>query len=260
MRQLLFQIAYDGTNYHGFQVQKNALSVAEVFQNAVEQVFGRREDIIGCSRTDTGVHANHYYITCKTESSIAEERAHRALNFYLPNDIAVLDCREVPLSFHPRYDAVQKRYLYKIWCSRVQNPFLLPYAYWYHHSVDVPKMQRAADLMLGTHDFAAFCASGSDIEDTVRRMDEISLNMEGNLLTVSVTGNGFLYHMVRIMVGTLLFVSEGKILPEEIPEILEGKDRSRAGKTAPAKGLFLDEVFFDPKKEGLQDVGTTRQH
>lgn len=247
MRQLLFQVAYAGTAYHGFQVQKNALSVAEVFQDAVEQVFGRREDIVGCSRTDTGVHANRYYIGCKTAHTIPAKQAVRALNFYLPQDIAVLDAAEVPLSFHPRYHAQKKRYLYRIWCSPVQNPFLLRYAYWYHHSVDLPAMQRAAEHMLGTHDFAAFCSAGCDVKDTVRRMDEITLTQDGALLTFSVTGNGFLYHMVRIMVGTLLFVSEGKIAPDEIPAILHSGNRRRAGKTAPAEGLFLDEVFYQEK-------------
>lgn len=245
MRNLLFTISFKGTRYHGFQVQKNALTVCEVFQNAVEKVVGRREDIKGCSRTDSGVHANHYCISMKTVCMIPCDRLVCAINCRLPDDIAVLSCREVPEDFHARYSCKKKRYIYKIDNSEIKSPFLEGLAFRYRYPIDEKLLDQAAKAFLGTHDFKAFCSTGSKVEDTVRTIYRCDVHREGRLVIVTVEGNGFLYNMVRIMVGTLLHVARGAIAPNEIGAIIDAGDRRRAGKTAPAHGLYLDEIFYE---------------
>lgn len=247
MRNLLLTIRYKGTAYHGFQVQNNALSVAEVFQDAVEAVFKKRLDIKGCSRTDTGVHANCFCISMQIESSIPCQNIVRALNVHLPMDIAVTNCRDVPLAFHARYSCTGKQYLYKILASDIKDPFLEGLAYQHRHSIDAPQLHRAAQGFVGTYDFTAFCSTGSKIEDMTRTIYSASVVQEGNMIYFRVHGDGFLYNMVRIMVGTLLEVSKGTLQEDEILDIIKSKDRSRAGATAPACGLYLDQVFYDDK-------------
>lgn len=244
-RHLLMIVRYRGTNYHGFQVQQNKVTVAQVLQDAVEQVFKSRLPIKGSSRTDAGVHANAFPVTLHTTSSIPCEALVRAMNVHLPQDVAVLSCREVPPEFHPRYDCVGKRYLYKIWNSPVKNPFLADLALYHKYPMDVEAMDQAAQGFLGTHDFKAFCSAGSKVEDTVRVMTHASVRREGELVTFSITGSGFLYNMVRIMVGTLLEVSRGAIPPQAIPDIIQSGDRQKAGPTALPHGLYLDEVFYE---------------
>lgn len=244
MRNLLFKIAYRGTNYHGWQVQKNALAIQEVVQNAIEKVFMKREDIVGCSRTDAGVHANAYYFHMQTEHGIPVERVSLALNHFLPNDICVLHCEEVPMDFHARYHVRSKEYIYKIWASPVRNPFLEDMAYHYPYALRLEEMKNAAHSFIGTHDFAAFCASGSDLADTIRTVHYADINEAKDLVVFRVCGDGFLYNMVRIMVGTLLSVSQGRLGMEDIPCILQSKDRSKAGKTISPKGLYLNAVNY----------------
>lgn len=244
-RHLLMIVRYRGTNYHGFQVQQNKVTVAQVLQDAVEQVFKSRLPIKGSSRTDAGVHANAFPVTLHTTSSIPCEALVRAMNVHLPQDVAVLSCREVSPEFHPRYDCVGKRYLYKIWNSPVKNPFLADLALYHKYPMDVEAMDQAAQGFLGTHDFKAFCSAGSKVEDTVRVMTHASVRREGELVTFSITGSGFLYNMVRIMVGTLLEVSRGAIPPQAIPDIIQSGDRQKAGPTALPHGLYLDEVFYE---------------
>lgn len=244
-RHLLMIVRYRGTNYHGFQVQQNKVTVAQVLQDAVEQVFKSRLPIKGSSRTDAGVHANAFPVTLRTTSSIPCEALVRAMNVHLPQDVAVLSCREVPPEFHPRYDCVGKRYLYKIWNSPVKNPFLADLALYHKYPMDIEAMDQAAQGFLGTHDFKAFCSAGSKVEDTVRVMTHASVCREGELVTFSITGSGFLYNMVRIMVGTLLEVSRGAISPQAIPDIIQSGDRQKAGPTALPHGLYLDEVFYE---------------
>ena len=170
MRKLLFEIAYRGTAYHGYQVQKNARSVAETLQDAVEAVFKKREGIVGCSRTDTGVHANQYFFHMETESGIPEKAAVIAMNNSLPSDIAVLSCREVPADFHARYSVRYKEYLYKIWDAPVRNPFLDGLAYHNRRRLDEELLHRCAQEFLGEHDFIGFCSAGGKKHDTIRRM------------------------------------------------------------------------------------------
>ena len=245
MRNLMLTLRYRGTNYHGFQVQKNGITVCQVVQDAVEKVFGSRLDVKGCSRTDAGVHANAFVLTLRTQSPIPCDRVIQAMNVHLPGDVAVRDCREAPEDFHPRYSCTGKRYLYQFHNSRVRDPFLENLALLVRTPLQEDVMGRAAEALVGTHDFSAFCAAGGSVEDKVRTIRECRVTRQGELVTLSVTGDGFLYHMVRIMAGTLLEVSAGRIAPEELPEILSSRDRSRAGPTAPPWGLYLDEVFYD---------------
>lgn len=244
MRNLLMTIQYDGSDYHGWQVQSNALTVQEVFQNAVEKVFRSRLDIKGCSRTDSGVHANMYCVSLKTDMNIDCLGALRAMNTALPPDIAVIDCREVSSDFHPRYSCKSKEYVYKIYNGSIRNPFLQKYAFHYRYALDAELMDREAQAFLGKHDFSGFCSARSDIEDTVRCVKNVSVKREGDMVLFTVEADGFLYNMVRIMVGTLLFVNEGKIKPGELKDVIESKDRSRAGKTAPPQGLYLNRVNY----------------
>lgn len=244
-RHLLLTIQYRGTRYHGFQVQKNALSVAQVLQDAVERVFGERLDVKGCSRTDAGVHANRFALTLRTNAAIPGAAVTRALNVNLPEDIAVLGCREVPEDFHPRYSCRGKRYVYKIWNSPVKNAFLSDLALHWKYPLDAARMDESARDFVGTHDYMAFCSAGGKKEDTIRTITETSVTRSGDLVEFSVTGSGFLYNMVRIMTGTLLEISRGGIAPDSIPAILESRSRAFAGPTVPPHGLYLDDVFYD---------------
>ncbi|MBR2134410.1 MAG: tRNA pseudouridine(38-40) synthase TruA [Eubacterium sp.] len=244
MRNLLITIQYDGSCYHGWQVQKNALSVQEVFQNAVEKVFLKRLDVKGCSRTDTGVHANMYCLTLMTDMKISDEGVIMALNTHLPDDIAVIDCIEVDKDFHPRYSCKSKEYVYKLYNGKRPNPFYSKYAFHYHREIDADYLNEEAQAFVGTYDYQAFCSSKTDIEDTVRTVKSFSVWREGDMVFFKVEADGFLYNMVRIMVGTLLFVSEGKIKSGELKSVILSKDRSKAGKTAQPQGLYLNKVNY----------------
>ena len=244
MRRLLITIQYDGTAYHGWQVQKNALSVQEVFQDAVEKVFLKRLDVHGCSRTDTGVHANMYCLTLDTDMDISDEGVIMALNTKLPDDIAVIDCKEVAPDFHPRYSCKSKEYVYKLYNAKRPNAFLSKYTLHYRRDIDEKYLDREAKAFIGTHDFSGFCSAKTDITDTVRNVYAFDVWREGDIVYFRVEADGFLYNMVRIMVGTLLFISEGKIRDGELADIIESKDRKRAGKTAKPQGLYLNRVIY----------------
>lgn len=244
MRQVLLKIKYLGTNYHGWQVQDNAVTVQEKIQDAIEEIFGERLDVTGCSRTDAGVHANEYCCTIKTSSDIDCFKLQGGLNAKLPSDISVFDVLDVDLDFHPRYSCNGKQYIYKINNSISKDPFLEGRALHYPKDIDVELLNRCAKDFIGTHDFSSLCGSKSDIEDCTRTVYNASVTREGELVTFSVTGDGFLYNMVRIMVGTLLFINEGKLAPDSIPTILMSGDRTAAGRTAPACGLYLNKVFY----------------
>ena len=244
MKRLLISIKYDGTAYHGWQVQKNALTVQEVFQNAVEKVFGKRLDVKGCSRTDSGVHANMYCLTLDTDRNISNDGVVMALNTKLPSDISVFDCREVPSDFHPRYNCCSKQYVYKIYNGKARDPFLHRYSYYYRRPIDADYLNNEAQAFLGKHDFLGFCSIKSDVEDTVREVKSVRVWRGGDMVYFEVEADGFLYNMVRIMVGTLLFVNEGKIEKGELAEVIASKERTRAGKTAPPQGLFLNQVNY----------------
>lgn len=252
MRNLLLTIRFDGSAYHGWQVQHNALAVQEVFQNALGRVIGETPDLKGCSRTDSGVHALQYCISLKTEHNIPCERLVCALNHFLPEDIAVLSCREVPMEFHARYSCSGKEYLYKIWNAKVRDPFLNRRVLHYWYPLDERKLNQAAAGFLGRHDFTSFCTLDSRERGSLERTVSCSkVERVGDMVTFTVAADGFLYNMVRIMVGTLLRVAQGKLCPEEIPAVIEQKNRKAAGPTAPAQGLYLNRVFY-PEKYALQ--------
>ncbi len=244
MRNLLLTISYDGSAYHGWQIQENAITVQEAFQSAVKKVFSEDIDIKGCSRTDSGVHANNYCLSFKTYKSIPCENIVLALNTYLPSDIAVLSCCEVPDDFHARYNVKTKQYVFKLYNGKIRNPFLEKYAYHYRFALDADYLNKEAQAFCGTHDFAGFCSAHSGVEDTVRTVKAFTVMRDGDMVYFTVEADGFLYNMVRIMVGTLLFVSEGKIKEGELSDIIKSKNRKRAGKTAPPQGLYLDKVNY----------------
>lgn len=244
MKKLAITIQYDGTAYHGYQVQSNAITIQEKFQDAVEAVFGERLDVTGCSRTDTGVHANMYVLTIDTDMSITNEGVIMALNSNLPKDIAVIDCKEVDADFHPRYSCKSKQYVYKLYNGNRPNPFLANYAFHYRRNIDAEYLNKEAQAFLGTHDFSGFCSSKSDVEDTVRTVHFFEVKREGDMVLFTVEADGFLYNMVRIMVGTLLFVAESKIKEGELKDIIDSRDRKRAGKTAHPEGLYLNKVNY----------------
>lgn len=248
MRNLLVEVSYKGTNYHGYQVQANAVTVAEKLQDAIETVLKVREPIVGCSRTDAGVHANSFCFHMKTEATIPCENFVIAMNCALPGDIAVLSCREVPLDFHARYCSQGKEYVYKIWNSSVKNPFLEDLALQYPYKIDEKQLNEAAKEFIGTYDFKAFCAQGGKEMDTVRTIYDFEVRREGDLVLFTVKGNGFLYNMVRIMVGTLLKVQEGKIASSDIKNIILSKDRNNAGPTVQPHGLYLNRVFYGDER------------
>lgn len=244
MRNLLLTIRYDGSSYHGWQVQKNAVTVQQVFQKAVEKLFCEKIDIKGCSRTDSGVHANMYCVSFKTDKNIPCKNIIAGLNTYLPKDIAVTDCKEVAHDFHARYSVRSKKYVYRVYNAQIRDPFLKDYAFHYRYPLNADYLNTESQAFVGTHDFCGFCSSRSDVEDTVRTVYSFSVERKGDEVIFSVEANGFLYNMARIMVGTLLFVNEGKIRPGELAQIIDSKERKRAGKTAPAQGLYLNSVKY----------------
>lgn len=251
--KILLKIRYMGTNYCGYQVQPNAVSIQQKLNEATAAVFGFDCDIVGCSRTDSGVHAKEFCATVtkkgteELQTNIPVERIPLAISAHLPEDISVFDAIWVPESFHARYDVKEKEYLYRIYNSPVRDPFEEG------RSCRLPvritddgflKMQKAAERFCGKHDFAAYMAQGSKVASTVRTVTRATVERDGDLILFRVAADGFLYHMVRILAGTLVEVAEGKIPVEEIDAITASRDRSRAGLTMPACGLYLNRVVY----------------
>ena len=243
-RSLLLTLRFDGTNYHGWQVQQNAVTVQQTLQNAIEAVFGVREGVVGCSRTDAGVHAEMFCVGFKTDSSMDCEQIIKALNFHLPCDIGVYACREVSAKFHPRYSCVTKRYVYRIWNSPHKNPFTRERYMHYPYPLDADSLHEVSQSFVGTHDFCGFASSGHSVEDTVRTVKAFNVTRCGDEVFFRVEADGFLYNMVRIMVGTLLDIAAGKIAASDLPQIILSGERANAGKTAPACGLYLERVNY----------------
>lgn len=244
MPRLLLTLRFIGTHYHGWQVQKNALTVQNMLQDAIERVTGYRSDVIGCSRTDAGVHASMYCCSTDTDSKLYGDKMVSALNAYLPRDIAVYNCCEVGADFHPRYCAKSKQYLYRIWNSPARNPFWDGLALHVRRPVDVERLNVAAADFLGEHDFSSFCAAGSSVCNTVRHVLKCELSRNGELVVLTIQANGFLYNMVRIIMGTLLEIDAEKLPYNCISDVLKAHTRSAAGATAPACGLILDKIFY----------------
>lgn len=251
--KILLRISYLGTNYSGYQVQKDARTVQGALCEAAERVFGTKCDITGCSRTDSGVHANEFCATVTAqgtnsiETTIPTEKIPVVFATVLPQDISVNSAEWVDEDFHARYNVRYKEYVYKIYNAQVQNPFFADRSWHYPRHIDdecVLRMNEAAKAFVGKHDFASYMASGSDIKDTNRTVFEAEVKREGDFIIFRVSADGFLYNMVRIFTGTLIGVAEGRISPDDIPQITEAKDRSLAGVTAPAKGLYLNRVVY----------------
>lgn len=251
--KLFLKISYLGTAYSGYQTQKNGLGIQQVLGEAAARLFGFECDICGCSRTDRGVHANEFCLTvCRRrtdslETAIPDDGILRALNTYLPPDIAVRSVEWRPADFHPRYSAKGKQYVYRIYNSPVRSPFEYGRALHYPRMIDdekLARMQSAAQLLLGRHDFSCFMASGSDVTDRERTITRAEFVRECDVICFYIAADGFLYNMVRIIVGTLLEVAEGKRTPDSIPALIASGDRRNAGRTAPAEGLYLDRVMY----------------
>lgn len=244
MRNLLLTLRYNGTSFHGWQVQPNGNTVQQELCIAFKNLSGNNEYIIGCSRTDAGVHANMFCCNVRTECAVSTEKIPDALNFYLPPEIAVYDCKEVDYDFHARYDCKGKEYVYLIYNGKHRNPFYENKAMFYPYEIDAEMLDGEAKAFIGIHDFSAFCSSGTDIEDKVREIYDCSVTRNNDLIEIRVSGNGFLYNMVRIIVGTLLDIQKGKIQKGSIPKILESRNRENAGVTAEPDGLYLNKVFY----------------
>ena len=242
--RVLLRIEYKGTDYCGWQRQKNGLSVQEVLANAVRETTGEASVMHGSGRTDAGVHAMGQAVHFDTHTNIPLDKLPIAINAHLPDSIRVLSAREVNPTFNARFDALSKTYLYKVYCAPVSSPLREGLFAFVHKRPDITKMRRAAEHILGEHDFKVFQAAGGHVKTTVRTITSLEIAESGDEITFEVTGNGFLYNMVRIMVGTLYYVGIGKIDAEEIPEILLSGDRKRAGKTMPPEGLYLKEVKY----------------
>ncbi len=251
--KLFLKLSFLGTRYQGYQVQGDRPTVQKILNEVTEHIFGFPCDIVGCSRTDSGVHAEEFCVTVankgqgRLETTVPAEKVPRALNALLPEDIAVNDAYWVPDEFHPRYDVKYKEYVYRMWNGKVRNPFLADRMFCLPHLAteeDVARMDCAAREFVGTHDFRAFMAQGSKVKDTVRTVFDAAVTSGENSVVFRVAANGFLYNMVRIMAGTLLDVGRGYTAPEEIGNILAGRNRHAAGRTAPAYGLYLHRVSY----------------
>lgn len=245
MRRVKLTIAYDGTNYCGWQVQPNGITIEEVVNKALSKLTGEKIVVIGASRTDSGVHAMGNVAVFDTKTTIPSERIAMAVNRILPEDIVVVKSEEVPLDFHPRYCDCEKTYEYHIVNTRISIPTKRLTNYFVSYELDIEKMREGASYLVGEHDFASFCNIKTDVESTVRTVKELEILKNGDEITIRIRGNGFLYNMVRIIVGTLIRVGRGFYQPQQVKEILEAKNRKAAGVTVPPHGLMLMEIRYN---------------
>ncbi len=245
MSKLLLTVCYDGTRFHGWQVQPNGVTVQATLQDAIQQITGIRHDLTGCSRTDAGVHARRFYCTTEVPARMTAEQFCKALNAVLPEDVAIVEAKEVPADFHPRYSAKGKRYVYRIWNGAARDPFTRKYALHIRMPLDLARLNKTAQLFLGTHDFSAFCSAGSSVEDKIRTVSHSAVSRQGDMVCYTVEADGFLYNMVRIFVGTLLDVQAGRLTEDDVRRALATGDRQAAGVTAPPWGLCLEEVWYE---------------
>ena len=242
--RIMLRVAYDGTSYSGWQVQPNAVTVEGVLKNALEDLFAQPIMVIGASRTDAGVHAMGNVAVFDVETRIAPEKIAYALNARLPEDIKIHESRVVKDDFHPRHVDCVKTYEYSVWNATFENPKERLYCHFDYGKLDIENMKKACEYFVGEHDFTSFCSTGTQVEDKVRTIYSIDVSQIGCKLIIRVTGNGFLYNMVRIIAGTLFKVGQGAINPADISTIIESRDRQLAGPTAPARGLTLVEIKY----------------
>jgi len=255
MRKIRLLLEYDGADYHGWQAQPEKITVQGVLEDRIRQLTGGPAKVLGAGRTDAGVHALAQVAAFRTESAHDISTIKKALNATLPEDIRIIDVTEVPDSFNPRDDALRKSYFYIIAKDRKPPVFMHGYSWTVPQPLDVPSMVRASRTLIGTHDFTSFMGAGSDIKNTVREVfsldieeiteiDFMTARLKGNFIRVRIEAKGFLRHMVRNIVGTLVEVGRGRISPDRLQEILEARDRKLAGQTAPARGLFLERIVY----------------
>lgn len=245
MKRVKLVVAYDGTNYHGWQVQDNGITIEEVLNRTISELVQEDIKVIGASRTDAGVHACGNVAVFDTESRIPGDKFSFALNQRLPEDIRIQESCEVDADFHPRYADTVKTYEYNTLNRRFELPSKRLYAAFCYYPMDIERMNQAAAYLVGEHDFKSFCSAGAQVQTTVRTIYAVNVTKDDDMVHIRITGNGFLYNMVRIIAGTLMQVGTGLMEPEQVKEILEARDRSKAGPTAVAKGLTLVEIRYE---------------
>lgn len=246
LKRILFTIAYDGSDFFGWQKQpdENIRTVQGEFEKALGRFFKKNIECIGASRTDRGVHAMGQRAVIDIDTTVPTEKFPLALHSFLPEDISVVKAEDVSEEFHPRYDCVKKTYQYKIYNGKYRNPICRKYSEYCHVFLDEKKMNEVSKAFIGTHDFKAFAASGNSSKTTVRTIFDIDVKREGEFVVITVTGDGFLYNMIRIMAGTLMLAGTGKLDFDGLLKIIESRDRTKAGKTAGPNGLTLMEINY----------------
>ena len=257
MRNIAIFLSYLGTDYHGWQMQKNLATVQETMEKAVEMIVKQPVHVTGCGRTDAGVHAKCYVANFRTTSSIPVDRLPYALNTHLPCDIVVTKAFEVHENFNAIGSCARKEYTYLIYNSRVKDPFYVNRAWFYPRHLDEKIMQEAASQFVGTHDFAAVRSVGTNVKSTVRTVYYYNVERHGDIIELKVCANGFLYNMARAMAGTVVYAAEGKIRPSEIGAILDSGNRTAAGPTVPPGGLYMSHLWYD---DGIECFECTPLH
>lgn len=242
--RVMIRVAYDGTAYSGWQMQPNALTIEEVLNRAINNLFKQNIEIIGASRTDAGVHAYGNVAVFDVDTRMPAEKICYALNQRLPEDVKVVESSQVADDFHPRHCDCTKTYEYQIWNDKFENPMARLYSHFYYGELSLEAMKEACQYFLGEHDFTSFCSAGSQVQSKVRAIYSLEVVRQDKMIKIRVTGNGFLYNMVRIIAGTLIKVGQGDIKPSDISGIIDAKDRNAAGPTAPARGLALVEIKY----------------
>ena len=245
MKRVGLVVAYDGTNYCGWQIQINGITVEEVINRELSNLLGEEIGVIGASRTDSGVHALGNVAVFDTETRIPAEKICFALNQRLPEDIRIVESKEVPEDFHPRFCNSIKTYQYKILNKKIPIPTERLYSHFVYMDLDISKMRKAAEYIVGEHDFKSFCSTRTQVENTVRTVYSLDIDKENDMICITISGNGFLYNMVRIIVGTLMKVGLSVYPPEHVKEIIDACDRNVAGPKAPAKGLTLVGIEYE---------------
>ena len=248
MRNIALFLTYEGTAYHGWQVQKRDITIGQTMEEAAAAIVGHPVKMTGCGRTDAGVHAKKYVANFRTTSTIPVDRLPYAMNTHLPEDIVVTGAMEVHDDFNAIGSCIRKEYTYLIYNSRIRDPFDVNRAWFYPKHLDEKIMQQAASQFVGTHDFAAVRSVGTDVTSTVRTVYYYDVERKGDLIELRVCANGFLYNMARAMAGTVVYAAEGKIKPEEIGALLAAGDRTAAGPTVPPGGLYMTQLWYDDGK------------
>lgn len=255
MRKMKLLIEYDGTAYYGWQVQKNKPTIQKIIEENILRITGEKSKLISAGRTDAGVHALGQIAAFKTQSMLEPKTMRKALNSLLPHDIRILNVSEVNNAFHPRYDAIKKSYFYIISNQREMSAFLYKYTWRVPHNLELASMKKALQVLIGEHDFSAFQGTGSDVKDPIRNIFSINIErlrslefmtncLAGNFIKIRIEANGFLRHMVRNIVGTLVEIGRGRSSSQEMKSILKSRNRKLAGPTAPSNGLFLERIVY----------------